>query len=206
MAPTQAARRREVKNRRKGWSLSGTMLSEKTKLRRGCKSGSYGSEVDGPGPSAFCSHVFRLSLISPDSDGPTSTRLSSSPARMPSIYPAFATNKSGCLKVDHVHDVYWEECGNPDGLPVIYVHGGPGGGIDDDDRRYFDPSVYRSVLFDQRGCGRSTPAAELTDNTTWHLVSDMEKLRESLAIEKWVVFGGSWGDFAAKLYWFVADI
>ncbi|KAE9975973.1 hypothetical protein EG328_002899 [Venturia inaequalis] len=119
---------------------------------------------------------------------------------MPSIYPAFATNKSGCLKVDHVHDVYWEECGNPDGLPVIYVHGGPGGGIDDDDRRYFDPSVYRSVLFDQRGCGRSTPAAELTDNTTWHLVSDMEKLRESLAIEKWVVFGGSWGSTLSLAY------
>lgn len=119
---------------------------------------------------------------------------------MPSIYPAFATNKSGFLKVSDLHNVYWEECGNPNGLPVIYVHGGPGGGIDDDDRRYFDPSVYRSVLFDQRGCGKSTPAAELADNTTWHLVSDMEKLRESLGIEKWVVFGGSWGSTLSLAY------
>ncbi|QDS75806.1 hypothetical protein FKW77_000245 [Venturia effusa] len=119
---------------------------------------------------------------------------------MPSRYPAFATNKTGFLKVSDLHSVYWEECGKPDGLPVIYVHGGPGGGIDDDDRRYFDPSIYRSVLFDQRGCGKSMPAAELTDNTTWHLVSDMEKLRESLKIEKWVVFGGSWGSTLSLAY------
>jgi hypothetical protein len=120
-------------------------------------------------------------------------------AHMP-LYPAFSTNKSGFLKVSDLHDVYWEECGKPDGLPVVYVHGGPGGGIDDGDRRYFDPSVYRSVLFDQRGCGKSTPAAELTDNTTWHLVSDMEKLREELGIEKWVVFGGSWGSTLSLAY------
>lgn len=128
------------------------------------------------------------------------SNLSFTTAQMPALYPAFATNKSGFLKVSDLHNVYWEECGNPQGLPVVYVHGGPGGGINDGDRRYFDPSVYRTVLFDQRGCGKSTPPSELTDNTTWHLVSDMEELREFLGIEKWVVFGGSWGSTLSLIY------
>lgn len=110
---------------------------------------------------------------------------------MAPLYKHFPNNDSGQLKVSNIHEIYWEECGKPDGNPVVYVHGGPGGGIEDSDRLYFDPSIYRTVLFDQRGAGRSTPSAELRDNTTWDLVSDMEELRKKLKIEKWVVFGGT---------------
>ncbi|MCR2199388.1 alpha/beta fold hydrolase, partial [Salmonella enterica] len=89
--------------------------------------------------------------------------------------------------------IYFEECGNPNGKPVIMIHGGPGGGISPTMRRLHDPSAYRIILFDQRGCGRSTPHAELRENTTWDLVADMERLRTHLGVEKWQVFGGSWG-------------
>ena len=97
------------------------------------------------------------------------------------------------LRVSALHEIYYEECGNPRGKPALFVHGGPGAGAGKDSRRFFDPKRYRIVLFDQRGCGRSRPHASLVDNTTWHLVEDMERLREHLGIERWLVFGGSWG-------------
>jgi len=119
---------------------------------------------------------------------------------MAPIYAPYVANKTGFLKVSDLHSIYWEDCGLPTGLPILYLHGGPGGGISDDDRRWFDPTVYRSVLFDQRGAGRSLPHATLKENTTWDLVSDIEKLRTHLGIEKWVVFGGSWGSTLALAY------
>jgi len=109
----------------------------------------------------------------------------------------FATRS---LRVQAPHEIYVEECGNPDGLPVVFVHGGPGGGCTTDNRRFFDPARYRIVLFDQRGCGRSRPHAELTHNTTQALVEDMERIRETLGIERWLVFGGSWGSTLALVY------
>ncbi len=106
----------------------------------------------------------------------------------------------GFLQVSPLHRVYYEQCGNPRGKPVVFLHGGPGAGCNAKSRRFFDPTHYRIVLFDQRGCGRSTPHAELTDNTTWHLVADIERLREHLGIERWQVFGGSWGSTLALAY------
>jgi proline iminopeptidase len=99
-----------------------------------------------------------------------------------------------------VHEIYFEESGNPDGKPAVFLHGGPGGGTDPKMRTFFNPQVYRIVLFDQRGCGKSRPAASLVDNTTWHLVEDMERLREHLGIKRWLVFGGSWGSTLALAY------
>ncbi|KUJ12933.1 proline iminopeptidase [Mollisia scopiformis] len=119
---------------------------------------------------------------------------------MAPLYEAFPVLNSGHLEVSSIHSIYYEECGAPNGVPIVYLHGGPGGGIEDTDRQYFDPSHYRSVLFDQRGSGKSTPHASLEDNTTWHLVSDIEALREHLKIEKWIVFGGSWGSTLALAY------
>jgi proline iminopeptidase len=116
------------------------------------------------------------------------------------LYPPVEPHAQGMLEVSSTHTIYWEESGNPKGKPAVFVHGGPGGGTDPKHRRFFDPSKYRIVLFDQRGCGKSTPHASLEDNTTWHLVSDMEKLREKLGIEKWLVFGGSWGSTLALAY------
>lgn len=119
---------------------------------------------------------------------------------MREFYPEVEAYKTGMLKVSDVHTLYYEEAGNPNGKPVVFVHGGPGGGVDASMRRFFDPKVWRVILFDQRGCGKSTPFSELKDNTTWDLVSDMEKLREELKIEKWAVFGGSWGSTLALAY------
>ena len=115
-------------------------------------------------------------------------------------YPPIDPNRSGHLAVSEIHSLYWEECGNPNGNPILFLHGGPGGGIEHSHRCFFDPEAYRSVLFDQRGCGKSTPHAEIEGNTTWDLVSDIEKLREHLKIEQWVVFGGSWGSTLALAY------
>jgi len=102
--------------------------------------------------------------------------------------------------VSPVHEIYWEESGNPEGKPVIFLHGGPGGGSDAKYRRFFHPERYRIVQFDQRGCGQSTPHASLEDNTTWSLVADIERLRDMLEIERWMVFGGSWGSTLALAY------
>jgi len=116
------------------------------------------------------------------------------------LYPALEASKTGMLKVSDLHTVYWEECGNPSGLPVMVLHGGPGGGSQADYRRYFDPAAYRIIQMDQRGCGKSTPHAELQDNNTQALVADIEKLREFLGIDTWFVFGGSWGSTLSLTY------
>ncbi|SDM09237.1 proline iminopeptidase [Modicisalibacter muralis] len=116
------------------------------------------------------------------------------------LYPEIEPFNSGMLKVSERHTLYYEQCGNPDGKPVVFLHGGPGSGANPKCRRFFDPATYRIILFDQRGCGRSTPHAELVDNTTWHLVADIERLREHLGVERWQVFGGSWGSTLALAY------
>jgi proline iminopeptidase len=116
------------------------------------------------------------------------------------LYPEIEPYDAGQLKVSELHTLYYEQSGNPNGKPVVFLHGGPGGGTNAKCRRFFDPAVYRIVLFDQRGCGRSTPHAELTDNTTWHLVADIERLREHLGIAQWQVFGGSWGSTLSLAY------
>ncbi|WP_333678484.1 prolyl aminopeptidase [Dyella sp.] len=119
---------------------------------------------------------------------------------MRTMYPEIEPYRTHRIAVDSRHTLYVEECGNPEGLPVVFLHGGPGAGLAPYHRRFFDPQRYRIVLFDQRGAGRSTPFADLTDNTTWHLVSDIEAIREQMAIERWVVFGGSWGSTLALAY------
>jgi proline iminopeptidase len=116
------------------------------------------------------------------------------------LYPRIEPYQTQMLRVSERHEIYLEECGNPDGKPVIFIHGGPGGGCAPDCRRLFDPAAYRIVLFDQRGCGRSRPHAELIDNTTWHLVADIEAIRENLGIDRWQVFGGSWGSTLGLAY------
>jgi proline iminopeptidase len=117
-----------------------------------------------------------------------------------SLYPEIEPFDSGRLQVSSIHTLYYEQCGNPHGKPVVCLHGGPGAGCSPKMRRFFDPDKYRIVLFDQRGCGRSTPHANLIDNTTWHLVDDIERLRKHLGIERWQVFGGSWGSTLALAY------
>ena len=119
---------------------------------------------------------------------------------MRQLYPEIQPYDTGILKVDDRHTLYYEQCGNPNGKPVVMLHGGPGGGCSPNMRRFHDPAKYRIVLFDQRGSGRSRPHADLVDNTTWHLVADIEQLREKLGIESWQVFGGSWGSTLALAY------
>lgn len=118
----------------------------------------------------------------------------------PSSFPELEPYRRGTLQVGGRHTLYFEECGNPAGKPAILLHGGPGGGINPTMRQRHDPAAYRMILFDQRGCGRSTPYADLTDNTTWSLVGDIEALRQHLGIERWQVFGGSWGSTLALAY------
>jgi proline iminopeptidase len=115
-------------------------------------------------------------------------------------YPPIEPFDTGYLAVGDGHEMYYEQAGNPQGKPAVFVHGGPGGGGDVNSRRFFDPARYRIVVFDQRGSGRSRPHASLEANTTWHLVADMERLREHLAIDRWLVFGGSWGSTLALAY------
>lgn len=116
------------------------------------------------------------------------------------LYPQIEPFQAEMLPVDARHTLYLEQCGAPNGLPVLCLHGGPGGGASPEMRRFFNPKIYRMVLFDQRGCGRSTPHAALEDNTTWDLVADIERIRERLGIERWLVFGGSWGSTLALAY------
>jgi len=116
------------------------------------------------------------------------------------LFPAIEPFQSGHLKVSPLHEIYYEVSGAPDGKPVVVCHGGPGGGTTPSMRRYFDPRTYKIILFDQRGCGRSTPHAELRENTTWTLIEDMETLREHLGVEQWQVFGGSWGSTLSLAY------
>jgi proline iminopeptidase len=119
---------------------------------------------------------------------------------MRDFYPEIEPYDNGYLRVSDIHELYYEQVGNPQGYPVVVLHGGPGGGFNSDLRRYFDPDFYRVILFDQRGCGKSRPFADLRENTTWDLVADTEKLREHVGIEAWHVFGGSWGSTLALTY------
>jgi proline iminopeptidase len=116
-----------------------------------------------------------------------------------SLYPHLEPFEVNFLEIDD-HKIYYEESGNPNGKPAIFVHGGPGGGGSTEVRRFFNPELYKIIVFDQRGCGRSKPHASLKDNTTWHLVSDMERIRKKLGIEQWLVFGGSWGSTLSLAY------
>jgi len=116
------------------------------------------------------------------------------------LFPPIEPYRSGRLAVDELHTLHWEECGNPDGLPVLFLHGGPGGGLSPRQRRFFDPARYRIVLFDQRGAGKSTPLGEYRNNTTQDLVADIERIRAMLGIRQWLVFGGSWGATLALAY------
>jgi proline iminopeptidase len=129
---------------------------------------------------------------------PFSARVAS-PARR-ELYPPIEPFKHGYLRVSDVHELYYEECGNPAGKPAVFLHGGPGAGSDRRARQFFDPHHYRIVVFDQRGCGRSRPSASPVENTTRHLVADIERLRKHLGIERWLVFGGSWGSTLALAY------
>jgi proline iminopeptidase len=116
------------------------------------------------------------------------------------MYPSIEPYKHGFLDTGDGHQVYWELCGNPNGKPAVFLHGGPGGGCSPDHRRLFDPARYNVLLFDQRGCGRSKPHASLDNNTTWDLVADIERLREMVGVEQWLVFGGSWGSSLGLAY------
>jgi proline iminopeptidase len=119
---------------------------------------------------------------------------------VPGLYPPIEPYRTQRLRVSELHELHVEESGRPDGTPVVFLHGGPGAGTSPVHRQLFDPAAYRIVLFDQRGCGRSTPHASLEENTTWDLVTDIERIREHLGIERWVVFGGSWGSTLALAY------
>ncbi|SDY33662.1 proline iminopeptidase [Jannaschia faecimaris] len=116
------------------------------------------------------------------------------------LYPPIDPFDQQMLDVGDGHKVYVEQCGNPDGLPVVVLHGGPGGGCSPMMRRFFDPAIWRVILFDQRGCGRSRPHASVADNTTWHLVADIERIRTALGVDAWAVFGGSWGATLSLIY------
>uniref|UniRef100_A0A2P2KIU8 Proline iminopeptidase n=1 Tax=Rhizophora mucronata TaxID=61149 RepID=A0A2P2KIU8_RHIMU len=130
-------------------------------------------------------------LMEPGKESPESNR---------NLYPHIEPYDAGFLKVSEIHTVYYEQSGNPSGYPVVFLHGGPGGGTTPSNRRFFDPEFFRIILFDQRGAGNSTPHACLEENTTWDLISDIEKLREHLKIPEWQVFGGSWGSTLALAY------
>ncbi len=116
------------------------------------------------------------------------------------LFPSIDPYETGRLAVDALHEIYWEKSGNPNGIPVLFLHGGPGAGATKQHRRFFDPESYLIIIFDQRGAGRSTPLGEITDNTTPHLIADMELLRQHLTIDSWILFGGSWGSSLAIAY------
>lgn len=116
------------------------------------------------------------------------------------LYPVISPYKADYLKLDDLHTMYWEESGNPEGIPILFIHGGPGAGASESSRRFFDPSFYRIIIYDQRGSGRSLPLGEVRDNTTPHLIEDIETLRNHLHINQWMIFGGSWGSTLAIAY------
>jgi len=116
------------------------------------------------------------------------------------LYNEIEPYDSGHIQISNIHELYYEQCGNPNGKPVVFLHGGPGAGLIPDYRRFFDQDAYRIILFEQRGAGRSRPHASLDDNTTWHLVQDVETIREHFGVEQWLVFGGSWGSTLALAY------
>ena len=116
------------------------------------------------------------------------------------LYPDIEPYATGMLRLDSLHTMYWEACGNSNGIPVVFLHGGPGAGSTPKHRRFFDPAAYRIIVYDQRGAGRSTPLGELRDNTTPHLIDDLEALRHHLGVARWIVFGGSWGSTLALAY------
>lgn len=122
------------------------------------------------------------------------------PDSLTPLFPALSPNRHGMLAVDDIHTIYWEECGNPDGIAVLFLHGGPGAGLSPQHRRFFDPQRYRVILFDQRGAGKSTPLGEWRNNTTQLLIDDIEVLRAQFGIAQWLVFGGSWGSTLALAY------
>lgn len=122
------------------------------------------------------------------------------PDSLTPLFPVLSPNRHGMLAVDDIHTIYWEECGNPDGIPVLFLHGGPGAGLSPQHRRFFDPQRYRVILFDQRGAGESTPLGEWRNNTTQLLIADIERLRAQFGIGQWLVFGGSWGSTLALAY------
>ena len=122
------------------------------------------------------------------------------PGDRTALYPEIAPYASGMLPLDALHTMYWENSGNPDGIPVVFLHGGPGSGSTPKHRRFFDPGAYRIVVYDQRGAGRSTPLGELRENTTLHLIDDLERLRGHLGVARWLLFGGSWGSTLALAY------
>jgi proline iminopeptidase len=140
--------------------------------------------------------------MSNESSAPASASPSTRPgsAARRGLYPPIKPYRTGFLRVSDVHEIYFEESGNPHGKPAVFLHGGPGAGTDARMRGFFDPRRYRIVLFDQRGCGKSRPHANLQENTTWDLVADIERLREHLGIERWLVFGGSWGSTLGLAY------
>jgi proline iminopeptidase len=119
---------------------------------------------------------------------------------VPGLFPEIEPRASGMLRLDALHSMYWEECGRAEGIPAVFLHGGPGAGSTPKHRRFFDPDAYRVIVYDQRGAGRSTPLGELRDNTTGHLIGDLEALRRHLGVERWLVFGGSWGSTLAIAY------
>ena len=126
--------------------------------------------------------------------------MSKTPPQKNNLYPEIEPYSTGFLEVDNIHTLYWEQCGNPHGTPVLFLHGGPGAGCGSMQRRFFDPEHYRIILFDQRGAGRSSPHASIENNTRHALVEDIEKLRSHLNVEKWHIFGGSWGSTLALSY------
>ena len=119
---------------------------------------------------------------------------------MSDLYPEIKPYNTFKLQVSSLHNIHVEQSGNPNGKPVIFLHGGPGGGVESIYRQYFNPNKWRIIMFDQRGCGQSTPHAELEENTTWDLINDIEKIRENLNIDKWIIFGGSWGSTLGLSY------
>lgn len=122
------------------------------------------------------------------------------PKKTRNFYPPLSPRKKGHLDVDSGHRIYFEECGNPEGQPILFLHGGPGGGIAPAYRRFFDPKRYRIILFDQRACGKSEPLGSIQNNTTWDLINDVEALRRACNIDTWTIFGGSWGSTLGLLY------